>query len=196
MKIMKRTHSLRALLAPVPALAFCSNLAQAQPAINIQPTDQAVLLGAAASFSVKATGALPISYQWQLGGSNISSNTSSLAIPVVHNADVGAYAVIVSDATGSITSSVARLTLLGPPPIITLLTNTPDYNVVAVQYTVAPHVNFQLLLAHDMSSPVIWYGPVMISNSGDATNYNWSYNKATNYTEYYPQTYWQLDPYP
>ena len=42
------------------------------PTITMQPTDQAVLEGATAAFTVAATGGLPLSYQWQDNGNNLS----------------------------------------------------------------------------------------------------------------------------
>ncbi len=35
------------------------------PTITLQPADQAVLVGSNATFSVVATGTLPLSYQWR-----------------------------------------------------------------------------------------------------------------------------------
>ena len=106
------------------------------------------------------------------------------------------FCIIVSDATGSVTSAVAQITIAGPAPIITLMTNTPLYNVVSLPYTAAPGGQFQLLLTHDLTPPVQWFGPAYIGQPGGASNYNWSYENGANYTEYYPQTFWELDAYP
>jgi hypothetical protein len=45
----------------------------AQPAITIQPTNQIVLNGSNAVFSVTATGSGLLSYQWRFNGINLSN---------------------------------------------------------------------------------------------------------------------------
>src|SRR5208282_3999321 len=42
------------------------------PSITTQPTNQAVLEGATAAFTVAATGGLPLFYQWQDSGTNLT----------------------------------------------------------------------------------------------------------------------------
>jgi uncharacterized repeat protein (TIGR03803 family) len=100
------------------------------PLITSQPTNQAVLEGMTASFSVgTATNAL-LYYQWQFdsgsgptnltdGGGISGSATSSLTIGNVSPVDVGAYSVIVSNAAGPVTSDSASLTIItGQAPVI------------------------------------------------------------------------------
>ena len=48
-----------------------------QPIIEVQPTDQYVALGDAVTFSVEASGSMPLGYQWRLNGSNIPGATNS-----------------------------------------------------------------------------------------------------------------------
>ncbi len=47
------------------------------PSITSQPSNQTVLEGQAASFSITASGSAPLSYQWQKNGTNISGATSA-----------------------------------------------------------------------------------------------------------------------
>jgi hypothetical protein len=64
------------------------------------------------TFSVKASGTEPLSYQWRKGGSDISGATdSSYTITSVVMADAGSYDVVVSNSCGSVTSSAATLTV-------------------------------------------------------------------------------------
>src|SRR5208283_3115593 len=72
------------------------------PAITTQPGDQAVLEGATAAFAVGATGGLPLYYQWQDNGTNLTdggnisgSTTNTLTITNVSSCNVGTYSVIV-----------------------------------------------------------------------------------------------------
>jgi hypothetical protein len=196
MKIPNCPHCLLTILLSVTSLVIFTIRMGAQPVITAQPVNQSVLLGGSANFSVAASGAPSISYLWQFQGTNTTNTGSSLAISIAHHADYGLYDVIVSNQTGSVTSDVVSLTITGARPIVTLVTNKPGYNVISLQYTVAPNIDFQLFEVHDLTQPVQWFGPVKTAYSGGATNYNWCDTNATNYTEYYPHTFWLLDPYP
>ncbi len=97
------------------------------PTITMQPTNQAVIEGTAASFTVSATGGLPLAYQWQDNGTNLTdggdisgSATTNLVITDVSDADVGIYTVTVTNLAGSTVSSNASLTIMPSPPIITV----------------------------------------------------------------------------
>jgi Concanavalin A-like lectin/glucanases superfamily/Immunoglobulin I-set domain/PQQ-like domain len=94
------------------------------PVIAVQPTNAAVLAGANASFSVNASGTPPYGYQWQFNGANLSdggqfsgTGTATLSISGVQGANMGGYAVVVTNSAGSVTSAVASLTVVIPPAI-------------------------------------------------------------------------------
>ena len=88
------------------------------PAITSQPTNLVVMAGASASFSVTASGTLPLSYQWQFNGAGVAGATgTSLALTGVQPTNAGSYAVVVTNTAGSVTSAVAVLTVLVPPAI-------------------------------------------------------------------------------
>src|SRR5579864_2546110 len=97
-------------------IATHSLQAQPGPLITQQPTNQLVLLGAAASFTVTATSATQISYAWQFNGTNNNVTSQTLSIPVVHHANLGSYDVVVTDQSGSITSSVVTIRLTNDQP--------------------------------------------------------------------------------
>jgi uncharacterized delta-60 repeat protein len=97
------------------------------PTITTQPTDQAVLEGMTATFTVGATGGLPLYYQWQYNGTNLTdggnisgSMTTNLTISNVSSADVGTYSAIVTNVAGVAASSNALLTIVPSTPVITL----------------------------------------------------------------------------
>ncbi len=80
------------------------------PAITTQPTNKVVLNGAAASFTVGATGVPAPGYQWKKGGVDISgANSATLSFAGVVPGDAGTYSVLVTNAAGSILSSTATL---------------------------------------------------------------------------------------
>jgi len=85
----------------------------AAPVITQQPVGQIVFAGATnVSFSVTATGAGPLSYQWFKNNAAIPGATNStLALAVAQVADTGVYSVTVSNAGGSVVSDLAVLTV-------------------------------------------------------------------------------------
>ena len=89
-----------------------SNLPSA-PRIVVPPASQTVTSGQTASFSVTATGAAPLSYQWNKNGAAISGATSATyTTPPTTSSDNGAqFAVVVSNSAGSVTSNAATLTV-------------------------------------------------------------------------------------
>lgn len=82
------------------------------PSITSQPQPVTVNAKNAVAFSVTAIGAAPLSYQWSLNSTNIAGATnSSLTIFKVAQQNLGAYAVVVTNAFGSVTSSNAVLSM-------------------------------------------------------------------------------------
>jgi len=90
------------------------------PGITTQPGSVTVIAGSNVTFTVAATGTLPLSWQWTFNGTNLAgaigtSYTRLNAQP----ADAGSYAAVVSNMAGSVTSSNAVLTVNVPPAITT-----------------------------------------------------------------------------
>jgi len=83
------------------------------PAITTQPTNQTVTAGQTATFSVTATGAAPLNYQWFKNGFSITGATSSsYTTPPAESADNNAFFfVYISNALGSTESNVVTLTV-------------------------------------------------------------------------------------
>jgi hypothetical protein len=99
-------------------------LAASPPQITNQPTAQTTLTaGGSTSFTAGASGTAPLVYQWRLNGGNLAgATTNSLALNKVRTNQAGNYIVVVTNAVGSVTSSVAHLTVNVPsPPTINLL---------------------------------------------------------------------------
>src|SRR5581483_455603 len=90
------------------------------PSITAQPVDQGVLENGNASFSVTAAGSSPLSYQWSLNGVPLSGgHAATLSLSHVQPNQAGGYGVVVSNAYGAVTSSVAALSVYVPPSITT-----------------------------------------------------------------------------
>lgn len=80
------------------------------PSILAQPQSLAVPLGDTAVFSVTAAADEPVVYQWRKDGEPITgADSSTLVIENVAPVDEGAYDVVLSISTGSITSAAAQL---------------------------------------------------------------------------------------
>jgi photosystem II stability/assembly factor-like uncharacterized protein len=91
------------------------------PIIIGQPANQTNYFGSVVGFSVQAVGAGTLNYRWQrdgmnlMDGGNISgSGTAVLSVSDLSDGDAVTYSVIVSNAYGSITSSVVMLSLIQP----------------------------------------------------------------------------------
>jgi uncharacterized delta-60 repeat protein len=120
----------------------------APPAITTQPADQGVAQGQTATFSVQATGAGTLTYQWSFNGTALSGATSSsLVLTNVQTPDAGAYAVAVANTYGSVNSSNANLAVyivpvitVQPQGLILLAGNTAGFSAAA---TGSPAPSFQ-----------------------------------------------------
>jgi hypothetical protein len=109
------------------------------PSILTQPQSRSVAIGTNVTFSVTASGAAPLGYQWKKGGAAISGATaSSYSLANVQSTDAGSYSVTVSNGYGSVDSTAAVLAVSANLPIFSSLSvasgtvGTPfGYNIVA-----------------------------------------------------------------
>jgi hypothetical protein len=105
-------HHTAGMWNAIAAMSFLS-----LPVITNQPASLICTQGNSATFSVLA-GPAPLTYQWRKNGSNLSNATNSaFTLTGVSTSDAGGYTVLISNTAGSITSSVATLTILAPPVI-------------------------------------------------------------------------------
>ena len=100
------------------------------PAIMTQPADTNIYVGEDASFSVVVSGWTPMSYQWKREGVSLPYATNqTLSLEGVNANAAGGYAVTVTNAYGSVTSSKAFLSVLQPeiinPAPITVIDGSP-----------------------------------------------------------------------
>ena len=88
------------------------------PFIIAQPLTQTAGAGASVTLTVTAGGDPALSYQWMKGLAPISGATNALLTwPQIMSSNAGNYSVVVSNPWGSVTSSVATLTVVVPPAI-------------------------------------------------------------------------------
>jgi len=94
----------------------------APPTISTQPLSQAVTQGTSVLFTVAVSGTAPLSYQWLrnqaplANGGNVSGAISAtLALTSVTQTNAGNCTVVITNAVGSVTSSIAALTVVMRP---------------------------------------------------------------------------------
>jgi len=89
------------------------------PIILEQPANQNVVPGATCKFTVTATGAYPLKYQWQKDGGNLVNGghylgctTNTLMVTGADDNDAAGYRCVVTNAYGTNISSAATLTIV------------------------------------------------------------------------------------
>jgi hypothetical protein len=122
--------------------AYFSNVRVVElgPEITNQPTGTATVgVGTNVTLKVGAVGVAPFTNTWYLGSTKVQTDTSSVSLTndsdsyafTVASATAGSYTVVVSDASGSTTSSVVAITAGFPPVLATpaSITTNQDVNV-------------------------------------------------------------------
>jgi pectate lyase len=129
------------------------------PAIEIDTQDRTALVGQDATFNVVASGTLPLSYQWYYNTNTALTNatSSTLTLTNVQLSDSGGYSVVVTNSYGSVTSSVAQLTVSTP---------------VAASITTQPQDQSNILPGATATFSVV-------AGGSDPLNYQWYYNTNT-----------------
>ena len=123
-------------LAPADVLAIYTAgalgkcLVPLAPWVITSPQSLSVVAGGTAAFSVAAAGTGPFGYQWWFNSAPLAgANAATLSLTNVLPVEAGAYAVVVTNAVGSVTSAVATLTVTLQPP--TILVQPGGGNVLA-----------------------------------------------------------------
>ncbi len=148
--------------------------ASSPPTISSPPPSKTVNAGAITNLSVTATGTAPLNYQWRKGGANVGVNSSNLTFNPVIAGNAGSYDVIVSNASGSITSTPpAVLTVVVPPVIQTPPASLSAYESGGAAFTVTASSTVPLtyqwrkgIAAVGMDSPTFSINPVTVGSAG------------------------------
>jgi hypothetical protein len=111
-------------VAALRAAGFAGTYTPTPVTIVQQPRSQAILVGSSYTFTAKAQGSVPFTYQWQKNGVDVpGAIRSSLPFPCAVEADTGTYQLVVSQGTKQVTSAPATLTVKPPPAYMNLPEN-------------------------------------------------------------------------
>ena len=163
------------------------------PAFTAQPaTNLIVVAGGTAVFSATASGSAPLAYQWcendinlTDGGGVSGTTTTNLTLAGVTTNSTANYTLVITNAYGSITSSVAALTVILPPGITGVAAN-PDGSVT-LNLSGSPGFSYVLESTTNFISGDGWL-PVA-TNVFDATGV-WQFNDVSATTS--PQRFYRL----
>ena len=107
-------------LEVVTSLDAVLQVSSSSPLLIASPTNQTAALASTVTFSVTVAGSLPMSFQWQRRGTNLTDTTnivgsasSTLILSNVAEIDNGLYTVLANNALGSANAS-ATLTVVPP----------------------------------------------------------------------------------
>jgi hypothetical protein len=150
------------------------------PTIPVQPTNQLVQAGATATLRAVASGFPTLSYQWLKNATYVPGATSnSLIISNATITDAGQYVLTVNNVGGSVTSSVATLTVNRPPTASNLNAATIQDQPISIP------IAKLLLFASDADAD-----PLTLSSvSGSSTNGGVVVRSATDVTYTPPSGY-------
>jgi hypothetical protein len=142
------------------------------PLITYQPQNQTVIAENTARFSVQASGASPLAYQWRFAGTNLpGANSSTHSIASAQAGHAGEYRVVVTNALGAVTSAPAYL-LVRLRPLLTLspaisngqtqitLTGTPGDRYVVESSTNLMYWDSGLTVTN-VSGSVLYHDPAL-----------------------------------
>jgi hypothetical protein len=106
------------------------------PSIQVQPENRGAFEGGSSGLTVTAGGASPLSYQWYFNQQPVANGTArTFALTNATPANSGPYFVVITNSAGSITSSVAQISVQ-PIPKVPIITYQPRSQTLPEGYGV------------------------------------------------------------
>jgi len=108
------------------------------PVVSLSPIGTTNIPGSFLFLNASAIGIPPLSYQWQVNGTNLAGATASSYINAnAQGTNSGDYTVVVTNLYGSTTSQVANVTILTSPAIgVDLPAAVTNYSTMNASFTV------------------------------------------------------------
>jgi hypothetical protein len=145
------------------------------PDITTQPASLALSSGGTEAFTVGVSGSGPFTWQWLFNGANLWGATSStLTLNNIQASEAGAYAVVVSAPSGSVTSSNAVLTVLPPSGGSTNQTTRPGITTQPRSQTVVAGSTVFLSVLASGDAPLTYQWKRNGANLSDGGDYSGS----------------------
>ncbi|MFO0830285.1 MAG: immunoglobulin domain-containing protein [Phycisphaerales bacterium] len=142
------------------------------------PANSTVCAGAAAAFSVSASGSPAPTFQWRKNTANISgANASTYSIPSTTTADAGSYDCVVTNSCGNATSNPATLTvntaavITANPTPATTCTGAPATFTVSASGSPAPAFQWRKNTVNISGATSSTYS-IPSTSTGDAGSYD------------------------
>jgi hypothetical protein len=128
----------------------------APPTVTSSPQSMTVSAGSPIEFSVVASGASPLAYQWFYNTSPMAGATgTSFSISNAFLPESGIYSVAVSNALGAVLSAPATLTVLPQPSISGI--RPSGNNLVLTGSNGSPNTTFCVLMSTNVLVPIgLW----------------------------------------
>lgn len=149
--------------------------------LNTQPQSQVLDAGTSASLSVSASSMLPVSYQWQENGSNISATNPILPLNNVTRLVEGSYSVVVTNSATNLQSSNATIRVLAaerlsaptllPGGQLQLLFNDADGGALLTTNDIA---TFQVFVSTNLNNWTLLTNALSITNGSMLLTDSWS----------------------
>lgn len=123
------------------------------PVITTQPTNTTVNVGSSGVFTAAASGVPAPTLQWYKGNTALSGQTgNTLTIANAQGSDVGFYSLIASNAAGTATSSVVKLTVVSTTLAYTTL--APTNGASGVCYDTPLYITFNSAISNVNSGKI------------------------------------------
>jgi arabinogalactan endo-1,4-beta-galactosidase len=136
------------------------------PFITSQPTNIIVSPGASTDLSVSATGAPTLQYQWIQNATNVPGATNSvLSLPDVQADNAGPYQVVLNNSYGSVTSSIATISVVGVPASFATAPGSMGTTNGSFQFSLTG-LTGQGPVEIDVSTNLIQWVPILTNPSG------------------------------
>ncbi len=125
----------------------------AGPVITQEPLSRTNAIGTDAGFSVTASSPGVIAYQWCFNGTPLGGQTNAtMTVADVQLDNAGGYSVVLTNSAGSVTSSIAMLTVVPPccPPPFNHLAISPTALGVLLLFAGEPGRTCEILRSPDL----------------------------------------------
>jgi hypothetical protein len=153
---------------------FTAALPEAPVITTEPPLSLTVTNGSPVLLSVGAIGTPPLSYQWQWDGANVSdgghisgSSTADLNLLAAGATNAGSYDVVVTNAYGSVTSSVVTVNVVF---LFQSVSVAQSGNAVSFSWLTTPGISYQVQYTTNLASPD-WtsLGAAIVATNGVST---------------------------